>query len=874
MPTGWERVQALFDAVVELPEPERQQRLDEAGGADPSLEAEVRRLLRADAGTGDALADAVDDAVRSLGARERSGQVFGPYRILQELGRGGMGQVFAAERVDGAYQARVAIKFSTGWSGPDAHRRFEAERRVLAQLEHPNIARLLDAGTGADGVPFVVMELVEGRPICAWAEGRSLSERLDVFEQVCAAVDFAHRNLVVHRDLKPANVLVTRDGVPKLLDFGIGKRLDGAEPAVTQSGLAPLTLSYAAPEQVEGGPITVATDVHGLGLLLYELLTGERAFDLADAGPLEAARRIGRVEPAAPSSRFERSSPEHRRLKGDLDVLVAKALRKDPSARYASVGRLLDDLRRHRAGLPIGARPPTLGVRVGKFLARHRAASSAAAVALVTLLASAAALWVQNRQIRAERDRALVARADAEQAADFAIELFRLADPSEASGREVTARELLDRAVGRLRTDEPGESERDGQAPPSSPRISDPATRARMMEVAGRAYQNLGRWEEARRLYEEALEIRRTHFGSDSLEVARSLQRLGALNGSLSENEVGRARLREALALAQGPGPSDPEVAGDALEALGNLESEAGNLEAAEAALRRALARAKDPYALGRRQIALGAVLRRAGAFEEAESLLREGVDRVRRLRGSGHLEVGHALNHLARLLVLTGRPKAALPVAREGHAIREKVFGETHIETGASLGVLAGIWTELGRHERALEARREVQRILGQTLGEAHPYAAAAMYSVGQAQRALGRLEEAQATLGRALERHRKLWGSEHPNTARPLLALGELELELGRLDAARSHLEEAVEIRRARLPEGHWRTARAELGLARCLGQAGERARAAALARRSVQVLEAEFGPEDRRSREAVQVLRAVHKPSDGPRTGGGEP
>jgi len=432
--SAWQRLETLFEQAMRLPVADRGPFAKSECGDDDELLFELRRLIAAsEAETpDDFIEDVVAHAAGSV-VREQTpsgaGRVIGPYRVLHELGSGGMGTVYLAERADDEYDKQVAIKLLRGATNPELFARFRAERQILATLEHPNIARLLDGGTTDDGTPYVVMEQVDGEPIDVYCEKNQLGtdERLRLFCQVCSAVQHAHRSLIVHRDIKPTNILVDRSGVPKLLDFGIAKLLD---PSVSQgrpetlTGSRLLTPEYASPEQIRGQPITTAADVYALGVLLYELLTGTRPYQVDTRDPLSLARAVCEQEPIAPSLALAAESDDEldvrdqeklrlsRQLAGDLDNVVLMALRKEPSQRYGSAEELADDLRRHLDQLPILARPSTWRYRIGKFASRNRW-GVAAAMATALVLATAAVFSVGQMRAAvqasavAERERSI-----------------------------------------------------------------------------------------------------------------------------------------------------------------------------------------------------------------------------------------------------------------------------------------------------------------------------------------------------------------------------------------------------------------------------------------------------------------------------------
>jgi len=448
----WVRVREVLEEVVELPDAERSEVLRRLCGGDDELGREVRRLLAAESELGSFLDPPGRSTLRGLVSGELTpGQRVGPWRIERFLGRGGMGEVHLASRADGSGQ-RVALKvIRAGSRGTDVLRRFRRERRVLAHLRHPGIARLIDGGATPDGLPFLAMEYVEGEPIDRWCErrGSNVRERLELFGRICAAVQHAHRCLVVHRDLKPSNILVTSDGEPKLLDFGIAKMLAADEDTDpgdrTTVGRSLLTPAYASPEQLRQEPVTTATDVYSLGVILYELLCGARPHDLGGLSPAACERVVGPTRPRPPSERLQPGGATTRRrraLAGDLDTIALTALRTEPQRRYASVGELAWDVERHLAGLPIAARPDTVRYRAAKFVARHRGLVGSLAGVFLVLVAGLLAsqvLLARARTARQGRQKAL------EQAQDLVADLGRQAErAARARQAEASARRRAD----------------------------------------------------------------------------------------------------------------------------------------------------------------------------------------------------------------------------------------------------------------------------------------------------------------------------------------------------------------------------------------------------------------------------------------------
>ena len=394
----WGEVKAVLAAVLEAPSTEREALLDKLCASDSAMRASVESLLAVETH-----ADRVLNSQAAPGAALRApaplpAQI-GPYRVIREIGRGGMGVVYLGERADGEFRKSVAIKLiTTGVRDPGLERRFRRERQILATLEHPGIARMLDGGATSEGQPYFVMEYVEGQSLPAWSEQRKcgIEERLKLFLQVCDAVEYAHQRLIVHRDLKPGNILVAGDGICKLLDFGLARMTDApADEELTQTGMPLMTPAYASPEQVRGEPFAVSSDVYSLGVILYELLAGRRPYELKSSSLVELAQVICERDPLPLS---QSADPRwKRRLAGDLENIVAKSLAKEPRLRYASVAELGADLRRHLDGRPLSARPATFRYRFGKWLRRHRVAAPVGALAAVLIVGFGVAAWWEAR---------------------------------------------------------------------------------------------------------------------------------------------------------------------------------------------------------------------------------------------------------------------------------------------------------------------------------------------------------------------------------------------------------------------------------------------------------------------------------------------
>lgn len=511
----WARVKELFEAAADLDPRQRAALIEKECGNDEALRREIESLLKSDEQTDGFIEEPAFAIPRDLfpdNAEEPvAGRKFGAYQLTREIGRGGLGAVYLAARADDEYRKEVAIKvIRRGLDTDDIIRRFRTERQILAQLDHPNIARLIDGGTTDDGLPYFVMDYVNGEPITAYCDANALSstERLTLFRKVCAAVTYAHQNLVIHRDLKPSNILVTKEGEPKLLDFGIAKLLGTGDELFTQTipALRVMTPEYASPEQVKGDTIMTTSDVYSLGVLLYELLTGRRPYRLKTRTAEEIARAITDQEPARPSTAIAAgdhppSSIFHpRSLRGDLDNIVLMAMRKEPARRYSSVGQFSEDIRRHLAGLPVVARKDTVAYRTSKFVNRHRIGVVAAALILLSLLGGIVATLIQVRTARLER-------AKAEAISFFLQKTLVASNPAVSANGQATVKDILADASKRLATEE----------------LSDqPEVKGELQRIIGSSYLALGQYDLAQQNLMTAFQTQTRIFGADGVETLKT----------------------------------------------------------------------------------------------------------------------------------------------------------------------------------------------------------------------------------------------------------------------------------------------------------------------------------------------------------------
>jgi serine/threonine-protein kinase len=745
----WRSIDRVFAAALDRPPDDRTSFVDTACRGDPDLRREVRALLdscrRAEPfleipliTLGGGLWPDVPDAAPH--DADRRDEMVGRFRIVRALARGGMGTVFLAERADGEFEQRVALKLlRRGLDSEDLLARFRVERQILASLDHPHIARLIDGGASDDGRPYLVMEYVEGRPITDYCEGRRLGvkDRLRLFAAVARAVAYAHRNLVIHRDLKPSNILVTEAGTPKLLDFGIAKLLDRpGETPHTRTGFRLMTPEYASPEQLRGEPVTTASDVYQLGLLLYRLLTGKRPFP-AGASRSAPGRVQDTAEPTRPSAAVHRG-PASRQLHGDLDNITLMALRGEPDRRYPSVAQLAEDVERHLAGLPVTARGDGVGYRFRKFVSRHKAGVGAAAMFLLMLIGYAVTVTVQSRLIAFERDRVRVEAAKAVEVKDFLIGLFEVADPGIVPEEPITAREILDRGADRIRR------ELEGQ----------PAVRAELLSAIGQIYGQLEMSEHALSLAQEALSIRRELFGPNEPEVAASLLQVAKLR-SVWRIDVDSMLLLEAVDAARGAHGADHPLYAEALFNLAYYVAWPGEsgAERTAATLDRAISILRDHSDEPSR--ALLAEILTASAYgkgdaPEALGRMREALEIRRSLYGDEHPVVAQSLSDIA-LAIEQASPGESIRLLQEAVEIYRQLGGETHPMALRLANNLAGVLRDNGELAEAEALYREVLQVR-RDAGHDLAHLAYSLYGLGRTLVARGEGGEAEPYLREVL--------------------------------------------------------------------------------------------------------------------------
>jgi eukaryotic-like serine/threonine-protein kinase len=831
-PKRFKQIERLRHAVLEQEEGRRTAFLRQACAGDEPLLQEVQAVL-AHEGTSSLEAPAQPEAASALdvdpacedsasdnaenpfathtiaGGESAPGTVIGPYHLIHPIGQGGMGEVWLAEQKQ-PVRRRVAIKLiKAGMDTREVVARFESERRALALMEHPNIAKVFEAGATPQGRPYFVMEYVTGIPITEYCDKHrmTLRERLELFVQVCEGVQHAHQKAIIHRDLKPTNILVGEVGgkpVPRIIDFGVAKATSQpltADTLFTRAGAIVGTPGYMSPEQADstGVDVDTRTDVYSLGVVLYELLVGALPLEFHKLNFDETLRRLREEEAPRPSTKLRTLGEQSgitaekrgsdpptlaRQLRGDLDAIALKALEKERSRRYATPSELAADIGRYLRHEPVLAHPAGGAYRARKYIRRHRMGVAVAAGLVAVLVSFGVAQTLQLRRTMSERDRANRERDRATRVTAFMTGMFKVSDPSAARGNSITAREILDKASKEIDT---GLSK-------------DPELQAQMMQTMGDVYDNLGLYPQVQSLLTRAVDIRRRVLGPQNPDTLTSMSSLG-------RNLMKEGRYAEAEKLDGETLDIQRRVLGsehpDTLMSMDNLANalagegryaEAEKLDRETLDIQHRVLGLEHPNTV-RSTSNLAAILDYEGRYAEAEKLLRETLDIERRVLGPEHPNTLGSMVNLAGVLTDEGRYAEAEKLDREALDIQRRILGPEHPDTLRSKLYLASVLTREGRYAEAEKLLRETLDTQRRILGPEHPDTLSSMSNLAYALYYEGRYTEAEKLLRETLDIQRRVLGPERPDTAISTYQLACILARKGNGGQALSLLREAVD-------------------------------------------------------------------------------
>jgi serine/threonine-protein kinase len=779
----WEKLCQLFGEVIELPPAERELFLASACIDDPEMRKEIESLLASNAEAGQFLESLnlpILPAPSQTDADDpRIGRLLGPYRIIRRVAHGGMGEVYEAIRDDGVFTMRVAVKLvQFGMPREEILRRFKAERQVLATLEHPNIARLMDGGTTEDGIPYLVMEYVDGKRIDEYCDEQKLSieGRLSLFLTVCSAVQYAHQHLVIHRDLKPNNILITPEGKPKLLDFGIAKLLTdnsaGSGPEITKTGFNIFTPEYASPEQVRGEDVTTSSDVYSLGMLLYKILTGQKPYEFKSALPHDIARTVLESEATKPSNknptiRSTLSAEKIRRIfVGDLDNIVLMALRKEQARRYTSVEQFADDIGRYLDNLPVHARTNTFQYRARKFIRRNRIGVIAAMLIMLSLLGGIGATLYQVRVTSLEKARAESINVFLKRMLSYSNPVLAL--PRKSTG-ETTMAEVLNEATKQVESGQFNDQ---------------PDVKAELEEIIGNSYNAQGRYDDALKHYQAYVDLQSRLYSSDD---PRTVEARGVQAGIFwAKGEFASAEhiYREVLPVMRAQYHSG-QINADVLAPMLNMF----------------------------------AYLRRTqGDSREAELLFRETISLIPFVSDELKYLLHLTRSTLASTLADQGKFKEALQTAGDAVAEASQNGLNNTPDYGYSLTVLAGFLAEKGNFSAADDTLHRAESIFRRLLKPSHLWLGDNLRNQAISLYQQGKFADAMRKITETLRIYDESFGKHYDHYPTALAVQGLIMTRTGNVTEGEELVREAFKIRTETLPKGHFFTALAQGALGEC--------------------------------------------------------
>ena len=787
MNTFNEILKAIFEKALSLDEVEREKYFKNLSSKEKKYIEEVRSLIDSYQSTEDFLEIASNQQeIFSFDKNQPHpliGKRIGQYTIEKEIGIGGMGIVFTAVRADKEFKQKVAIKIlKQGLTTKYLIKRFENERQILANLQHPNIAKLFDGGKTIDGLPYLVMEYIEGTPITEYCSNNNLNieEKLKLFTTVCSAVQYAHQNLIIHRDLKPGNILVTAEGRPKLLDFGVAKLLDESlvqeNIKLTQTKMMHLTPEYASPEQINGDNITTASDVYSLGVILYQLLTGEQPYQVNSSSPLAISKIISEEKIVRPSEilkikktkegtlqKLNISEKSLSKLKGDLDNIVLKAMHKDVSQRYISVQELIDDINRYLKGLPVKARKDTLGYRFTKFVQRHKVGVALFILFNIIILTSIAAVIYQGRIAARERDKAKTENQKYEKVNEFLTRILSSVDPSEI-GRDVKVYDILDKAAKDVNTELKNQ----------------PEVEASIRSTLGNTYVNLGEYDKGKPFLEKAYEINLNLYGENSKETATSIHDLGLYYDWIGDYKKADSLYSESISIFRNVLKEPAKIYGDALNNLAIVKMHFSQ-------------------------------------YDIAEKLYLEAIEISKKVEGEKSRNIAVMMNNLAYNYSDAGKLDKAEEYYKKSLQVILEVLGENRPEAGTAYNNIAWLHMQKNELDSAEVYLNKSYQLKYKLKGKDHPDVGLALSNLGVLQFKKGNFTKAETYFLDAVKQYRKTYSVDHPLIAVSNYWLGKVYRHLKNYDLSQKHFKKCLKYRLIKLPKDNWEIwdTRGELGI-----------------------------------------------------------
>jgi serine/threonine protein kinase len=808
--TRWDRIQTIFHQAADLSEPERTSFLNNACCDDAQLQTDIVAMLNEDARASSLLdQDPAQVAHQILDvecAPTHPHEQLGPYRVMSALGEGGMGVVYLAQRED--LGNLVAIKLlRDAWLSPARRERFASEQRLLAQLNHPSIAKLYDADTLANGTPFFVMEYVEGVPLTDYCRHNacSIDRRLQLFRAVCEAVQYAHGQAVIHRDLKPSNILVKGDGSVRLLDFGIAKQVESLEPTAnpTLTGLRMMTPAYASPEQIRGDRVGVQSDVYSLGVILYELLAGGLPFDIANLPAREAEEILLEREPAKPSAVARQTDGVSAALWADLDVLCLTAMHRDPGRRYRSVEAVMRDVDHYLAGEPLEARPDSVRYRLRKFVTRNSRAVAATSLAVLLIISLVAFFTISLARARND---ALAEAARTQRIQRFTLDLFKGGDEVAGPSEQMRVATLLDRGVKEAQL-----------------LSAEPQAQADLYETLGTIYQKLAKFDRADSLLQSSLDERKKLFSSDSRQVAETIVLLALLKDDEGKYEDAEKLARQGLDMSQRHlPPNDPQVAkatfalGKVLEARGHYPDAIDKLNYAAQLQTGSAARQAD---LAASLSELANTNFYAGHYDASEALNQRVLKMQREIFGERHPQVADTLINLGAIQFQLGRYADSERYYRQALEIVEEWYGNQHPDTADAMTFVGQALTNQKRFDEAADMLKQSRAILVSTYGPMHQRVAFADNELGNVALRQGKLDDAEGDFQEALNIYRTVYNNKHYQMGITQCNLGGVYLERKDYLRAEQFVREALQTYSSSVAPDHYNVGIAHIRLGAAL-------------------------------------------------------